>query len=102
MHSYDTLVEATNDLKKRGFEHDFNLERDRLYCKQLKMHYRPKEFIIKEVHRFEGMTDPGDNSVVYAVETSNHDKGVLIDAYGTYSEALSDGMLEKLKAGYQH
>ncbi|WKN43773.1 phosphoribosylpyrophosphate synthetase [Tunicatimonas pelagia] len=101
MSSYDTLVEAINDLRKRGFEHDFNLEHDRLYCKQLKMHYRPKEFTITEVHRFEGMTDPGDNSVLYAVETSNHDKGVLVDAYGAYSEALSQEMIVKLKAGYQ-
>ncbi|MEO0332724.1 MAG: phosphoribosylpyrophosphate synthetase [Bacteroidota bacterium] len=101
MPSYDTLVEAINDLKKRGFDHDFNLEQDRLYCKQLKMHYRPKEFMITEVHRFEGMSNPDDNSVLYAIETSNHDKGVLVDAYGTYSEALSDEMLAKLKASYQ-
>jgi len=101
MKTYDTLVEATNDLKKRGFEHDFNLERDRLYCKRLKSYYHPKEFEIKEVHRFEGMTNPGDNSVVYALETSNHDKGILVDAYGVYSEALSQEMVDKLKADYR-
>ncbi len=101
MHQYDTLSEATNDLQKRGFEHDFNVEKDKIYCKQLKMHYRPKEFDIVEVHRFEGMSDPDDNSVVYAVETSNGDKGLLVDAYGAYAESISDELLAKLKIRYQ-
>jgi len=101
MPSYDTLVEALNDLQARGYVHDFNLEKDRIYCKQLKMHYRPKEFTITEVHRFEGMSNPDDNSVLYAIETSNHDRGTLVDAYGTYAESVSDELLAKLKAGYQ-
>ncbi len=101
MNTYDTLVEATNDLQKRGFEHNFNLESDRLYCEKLEKYYHPKEFTIKEVHRFEGMTNPSDNSVVYALETNNGDKGMLVDAYGTYADSLSEEMLSKLKAGYQ-
>ena len=96
-YQYDTLSEATTDLLKRGFEHDFTLEEDRIYCKKLNMHYRLKEFNIVEVHRFEGMSNPDDNSVVYAVETSNGDKGMLIDAYGAYANSTSDGLLATLK-----
>lgn len=101
MHQYDTLSEATNDLQKRGFEHDFNLEKDKIYCKQLKMHYRPNEFNIVEVHRFEGMSDPNDNSVVYAIETSNGDRGLLVDAYGAYADSISEELLNKLKVSYR-
>ncbi|MEQ9441791.1 MAG: phosphoribosylpyrophosphate synthetase [Cyclobacteriaceae bacterium] len=101
MAQYDTLVEAINGLRDRGFGHDFNLEKDRIYCTQLKMYYRPKEFNIVEVYRFEGMSNPDDSSVLYAVETSNHDKGVLVDAYGAYAESVSDEILAKLKAAYQ-
>ena len=90
----------TNDRQKRGFEHDFNLKKDRIYCKRLTLHYRPKEFSITEVYRFEGMSNPADNSVVYAVETSNGDKGLLLDAYGAYAESISDEMLNKLKVSY--
>lgn len=100
MHQYDTLSEATNDLQKRGFTHDFNLEKDKIYCKQLNMYYRPKEFSITEVYRFEGMSNPDDNSVVYAIETSNGDKGILVDAYGAYAESISEEMLRKLKINY--
>lgn len=96
MKQYDTLVEALQDLKKRGFIHDFNLEQDRIYCTQLKMYYHPKEFHVLEFYRFEGMSNPDDNSILYAVETSTGDKGVLVDAYGTY-ESISPEMIEKLK-----
>lgn len=96
MKSYDTLLEALQDLKKRGFTHDFNIEQDKIYCANLKMYYHPKEFQVVEFYRFEGISDPDDNSIVYAVETSTGDKGVLVDAYGAY-EALSQEMIEKLK-----
>ena len=96
MNSYDTLVEALQDLKKRGFTHDFNLEKDRIYCTNLKMYYRPKEFNVLEFYRFEGMSNPDDNAILYAVETSTGDKGVLVDAYGVY-ESVSPEMINKLK-----
>lgn len=96
MKSYDTLVEALQDLKKRGFTHDFNIEQDKIYCTNLKMHYRPKDFQVTEFYRFEGMSNPDDNSIVYAVETSTGDKGVMVDAYGAY-ESLSPEMIDKLK-----
>ncbi len=95
MKSYDTMVEALNDLKERGFVHDFNTETDRIYCSRLKMYYTPKEFNVVEFYRFEGMSNPDDNSIVYAIETSNQDKGVLVDAYGAY-ESISDEMVKKL------
>lgn len=96
MKTYDTLVEALQDLKKRGFTHDFNIEQDKIYCTNLKMYYHPKEFNVLEFYRFEGMSDPDDSSVLYAVETSTGDKGVLVDAYGAY-ESMSQEMIDKLK-----
>jgi len=96
MKSYDTLVEALQDLKKRGFTHDFNIEQDRIYCTNLKMYYHPKAFNVLEFYRFEGMSNPDDNAIVYAVETSTGDKGVLVDAYGAY-ESMTQDMIDKLK-----
>lgn len=96
MKSYDTLIEALQDLKERGFTHDFNVEQDKIYCTNLKMYYHPKEFQVVEFYRFEGMSNPDDNAIVYAVETSTGDKGVLVDAYGAY-ESMSQEMVDKLK-----
>ncbi|WKN31840.1 phosphoribosylpyrophosphate synthetase [Porifericola rhodea] len=101
MKSYDTLQEAIKGLKEDGFAHDFNLEKDKIYCKNLNMFYKPKEFEVVETYRFEGMTNPDDNEVLYAIVTSVGDKGILVDAYGTYAESISPEMLEKLRFKYE-
>ncbi len=97
MKSYDTLQEAIKDLRKQGYQHDFNVEKDKIYCKTLKMYYKPKEFDIKETYRFEGMSSPDDNDVLYAIETSVGDKRIMVDAYGAYAESITPEMLQKLR-----
>lgn len=47
--------------------------------------FKSDDLTIVEHHRFEGMSDPDDSSVVYALEASNGLKGVLVDAYGAYA-----------------
>jgi hypothetical protein len=37
-------------------------------------------------YRFEGITDPDDMSILYAIETCDGAKGTLMDAYGHYSD----------------
>jgi hypothetical protein len=97
MRSYDTMSEAVNDLQKRGYDHDFNLESDFLECKQNKCRMRSDEFEIDEVYRFEGNTDPGDENVVYAISSKiDNIKGVLVNAYGVYSDSASNEIVSKL------
>jgi len=97
MKSYDTLSEAVEDLKKRGYQLDFDLKPDGLESKDPKMTLRPEEFMVDEFYRFEGDSNPADASVVYAISASNKLKGLIIDAYGAYAESLSFEMLHKLK-----
>ncbi|WP_103070177.1 phosphoribosylpyrophosphate synthetase [Aquimarina sediminis] len=98
--TYDTLTEALSDLDNRGFTIDFNMRSDSVYCKALDRTFRPEEFTVAEYHRFEGASDPGDQSIVYAIETTDGHKGVLVDAYGIYSDPLSHDMIQKLKTNY--
>src|SRR5690606_13202246 len=93
---YDTLSEATTALHKKGYTLDFNLKPEAIACKELNKIYEPEDFHIDEFHRFEGMSNPDDMSVVYAVTTVDGKKGMLIDAYGTYS-TLSTKMVQKMK-----
>lgn len=98
MHIYDTLSGALADLEQRGYEYDFNLTDDSIECKALDLKLMPEEFEIDEFYRFEGMTDPGDSSVVYAISSVvGNLKGVLVDAYGAYAENISAELIDKLK-----
>ena len=94
-HAYDTMVEALNDLAERGFTIDFNMKSDGVYCRSLDKHFKPEDFKIAKFYRFEGASDPGDQSILYALETNSGDKGVLVDGYGIYSDPLSFEMIQK-------
>ncbi len=95
MHTYDTVSEAVSELKARGFTEDFNLDQNCLVCNAQRFH--PEEFEITEVHRFEGDSDPGDEAVVYAIESLNGVKGVLVNSYGYQSDTVSNEMVKKLQ-----
>ena len=94
MVAYDTVSQAVDDLKQRGYTLDFNLKGNCLECQE--QSFNPKDFEITEFHRFEGNSDPGDEAVVYAIESHNGLKGVLVNAFGVYSEPISDDMIKKL------
>ncbi|TDH29344.1 phosphoribosylpyrophosphate synthetase [Segetibacter sp. 3557_3] len=97
MHAYDTVSEALTDLKDRGYTTDFNIAFDKLECSTTRKCLYANDFEIVEHYRFEGESDPGDESVVYAIEQkSGTMKGVVVTAYGTYSEPVSDDMITKL------
>jgi len=97
MKTYDTMSEAINDLQQRGYDHDFNLTDDCLECVQKNNRLKADEFEIDEVYRFEGETDPGDENVVYAISSSSKNlKGILVNAYGVYSDSLSAEIVSKL------
>ncbi|HMX37478.1 MAG TPA: phosphoribosylpyrophosphate synthetase [Ferruginibacter sp.] len=97
MEAYDTVVEALNGLKERGYTTNFNIAFDKLICSEKKHVLNPDEFEITEVYRFEGDTNPGDEDVVYAVESKKGDiKGVFSGAFGLYADSVSTDMLRKL------
>jgi hypothetical protein len=97
MKTYDTVTEALKDLKLRGFTIDFNIAFDKIICSDNKICLNPHEFEIVEVYRFEGDTDPGDENVVYAIESKDGAaKGTMSSAYGMYAESISTEMIQKL------
>jgi len=50
--------------------------------------------VIRGYRRFEGASDPGDISIVYAVESTNGWQGTIVDAFGVYSEPSIGAVLE--------
>ncbi|HQV61059.1 MAG: hypothetical protein IPN39_01485 [Chitinophagaceae bacterium] len=94
MIAYDTVSEAVNGLKQRGFVVDFNLEENCLVCHGDK--FDINDFEIVEVFRFEGNTDPSDEAIVYAIESVKGTKGILVSGYGISAEGMSAEMAKKL------
>lgn len=98
-YSYDTLSEAVNDLQKRGYTTDFLVhdEKKCLYCKDQSLELSPEEFVIDEIYRFEGMTDPSDESIVFAISSGKRDlKGLVINSFGADFGYRSSKLVEEL------
>jgi hypothetical protein len=79
MKNYESLAEALIDLKKRGYEADFEPQSNYLYCSALDLRLEEEEFHIDEVYRFEENANPPDNSVVYAFTSPTGVKGTIVD-----------------------
>ncbi|HEV8284318.1 MAG TPA: hypothetical protein VGQ09_08405 [Chitinophagaceae bacterium] len=94
MYIYDTVTEAIKGLRERGYTKDFNLKENCIICNEEKFH--PEDFEIVEVYRFEGETDPADEAVVYAIESNNGDKGVLVSGYGISADEMTGEIAKKL------
>lgn len=89
--SYNTLAEATQQLQKRGYTENFTIGRPGELRSQDGKAFKESDVTLDEFHRFEGMTNPSDSSIIYALSTKSGVKGTVIDAYGADgSEDLSE------------
>ena len=96
--SYGTLSETINGLKKDGYSLDFNVQQERIVCHQANTVLSPEDFEIDKVYRFEGASNPEDQSVLYAISSAKFDvKGVLVNGYGISADAVTDAIIAKLK-----
>ena len=88
------MAEAVEGLRGRGFTSDFTVAGDVTAGDRT---FKSDDLTIVEHHRFEGMSDPDDSSVVYALEASNGLKGLLVDAYGAYANWKTGALLTHTK-----
>ena len=98
MESMTTVTEVLSNLEKEGYTIDFNLKDDSLECQGNYLQLHPDEFLIDRHYRFEGISDPEDEAVVYAISSlKNNLKGVLVNGYGISSDPLTEAMVQALK-----
>jgi hypothetical protein len=88
MEKYASFVEALADLRKRGYDADFEPQSTCLYCRELDMRLFEEEFTLDEAYRFEGHASPGDDVVVYALTSPSGVKGTIVDGLGASRQKL--------------
>lgn len=100
---YDTASEAIYDLQQKGYTFDFTLwaEKECLICHKTGTELSPDEFDIDYFYRFEGNSDPGDSMIVYAISSASKNiKGIVVNAFGMYSDGLASSIVKKLNKHY--
>ncbi len=96
--SFGTLSETINGLMQLGYTHDFNIQDECLVCHQLKVTLSPQHFQIDKVYRFEGASNPEDQSILYAISSTKFKmKGTLVNGYGLSADETTSKLIEKLQ-----
>ncbi len=81
-----TLTERINKAVKDGYTDSLKVTKQGLYSTMKDKTYGPDEVRVIDFCRFEGQSDPADNSIMYVIETADGVKGTLVDAYGAYAD----------------
>ena len=81
------MQKCLKKLESDGYTDQFKVEKTLLLSlTNDKKKFKPKDVKAANFYRFEGISDPDDMSILYAIETVDGTKGTLIDAYGLYSD----------------
>ena len=101
MINYETVSEAVSDLMRRGYTENFIRDEgtECLICNSPSICLPPEYYTIDEVHRFEGMTDPADEMIVFAISSEKLSiKGIVVNGYGVYGDTETSRIVQDLKA----
>ena len=82
----ETLLECLARVKKEGYTENFMANENGLVALSTKKAYNSLQVIIPDYFRFEGESNPDDNSILYLIEANDGTKGILTDAYGAYAD----------------
>ena len=93
-----TLVSCLNSLTLQGFTTDFKVYPAGLKSLNSDRVYTPVEVKVLNFYRFEGESDPADNSILYALETEDGHRGTLVDAYGPYADSKVTNFMQQVEA----
>lgn len=101
--SFGTLSETINGLIKLGYSYDFNIDQDCLICHQTNTILQPEDFQIEKIYRFEGATNPDDQSILYVISSAKYEiKGTLVNGYGISSDDRTSKLIEKLQTNNEY
>jgi len=83
-HTMTTLTEVLDDLRIKKMDTEFRWTNEG-FTSGTEKRYQPRNLVITETHRFEGMSNPSDMCILYIIESSDGIIGYSLDSYGTYS-----------------
>lgn len=92
---YETVSDAIEELRKKGYTTDFNREENCIVCHAGKFY--PDDFHVAEIYRYEGNSDPGDEATVYGIQSTSGLKGILVMGDESTLDNMTEAMVKKLK-----
>jgi hypothetical protein len=92
-----TLSEGVNESVAKGYTESFKVITKGLATQDERSIYAPQDIAIPNFYRFEGYSDPQDNSILYLIETNDGKKGTLIDVYGAEADVKISNFIREVE-----
>jgi hypothetical protein len=93
-----SLASVTNKMVLDGYDDDFKISDKGLRSLKTEKVYQPEEVNVINFFRFEGQSDPNDNTILYVIETNDGLKGTLVDAYGPYADRKLSEFMQNVES----
>lgn len=92
-----TVANLLEELSGLGFVHSWKVENRRIGSDRIAETYGPLDVSLVATYRFEGISDPGDEQIVYAIQARDGTKGVLVDGYGAYATPTISSFMKEVE-----
>ena len=93
-----SLALCLNRMVLDGYDDDFKVVEGQLTSLKTEKKFSPDQVNVVNFFRFEGQSDPNDNTIMYVIETSDGLKGTLVDAYGVYSDGKVNDFFQQVES----
>ncbi len=93
----DSLVTVMAAVEKLGFRVQFEVTPNGLKSLASRKEFRSDEVKIVRIYRFEGESDPDDSSILYALQTNDHERGTLVDGYGISADSVTANFMKTIQ-----
>lgn len=78
----ESMTNALTRLQNRGYQDNFHATASGLEALYAQRRYAPEDLVIDEIVRFEGMSNPDDEAILFAIRTDDGIKGTYACPYG--------------------
>ena len=97
METPETVTEAVQLLEASGYEGEFFLDDHGFNCRSCKLAHAPDRLVVDRTFRYEGASDPGDETIVIGVRCpACGATGIVVSAYGPDAEPQLVALLRLL------
>lgn len=92
-----TLTAVLHKAVNEGYVTNFTVTKQGICTHEAGVCYLPEDIKVVNFFRFEGDSDPGDNTILFIIETTDGLKGTLVDAYGPYADPIINAFMKRVE-----
>ncbi len=97
-HTSNTINSIIEDLQTEGFVHTFSMIQDEIGCSGPRKLYKPAEIKIVKQNNYQANPYSSYSAIIYAMETYDGYKGILIKRCGIFENKAIERFLQKLSS----